>query len=571
MQKLKTSLSLVFSRQKQLEVTTLESQIRQKKELQKKAGIELESTCQICLKTKFADGVGHVCNYCTVRCCARCGGKVALRSAKVIWVCILCRKKQELLIKTGTWMQSKANSGDPVLRKIEEDMSQQYPAGQGPMSRMTSGASTPLATPSASSTISSLFSRAMSIGGGVTPTNPGPGGGLSYPSTPPAVITSPGQRGFARGGRARFERGTSLDRALPSVGEIGGGRGFGFNPRMGMAGGGVYRQRSLEGSADSLPANYMMMMGGRRTPTLPMSSSSPHPPPSSASSSSFGMPRNPLLRRLSEGGENVEIRSFQRQFGSPGRGPHPPAGVKQFPPGRGGFHRTMSTSAMGVGSTTAGMFSSSASFSSRPGSQVSTPMSANAQPLAFRRSNLFVHESMSAPEDAGGRESASEGHPEPSGGHYPRVLVSDSEARDLCPPLSASESQAFSSAGGAGYSQAYLPQRRQSAGLLDPRTARRTVNRRKLDSTFRNDSLSSDQSECVRPPPPKPHKQRRNLPEGGVVGGRSGNPERDPHRHRSSLASSSDEEFRSTPDHTSCGEEEMESESVSEKGRSARN
>ena len=38
---------------------------------------------KVCLKTKFADGVGHLCNYCSVRCCARCGGKVTLRSNKV--------------------------------------------------------------------------------------------------------------------------------------------------------------------------------------------------------------------------------------------------------------------------------------------------------------------------------------------------------------------------------------------------------------------------------------------------------------------------------------------------------
>ena len=68
---------------KQQEVLDLEKQIRQKAEMQRKAGIELDSTCQICLKTKFADGIGHICNYCNVRCCARCGGKVALRSNKV--------------------------------------------------------------------------------------------------------------------------------------------------------------------------------------------------------------------------------------------------------------------------------------------------------------------------------------------------------------------------------------------------------------------------------------------------------------------------------------------------------
>ena len=64
-------------------MTRLEEQIRVKAEEQRRAGQSLDSTCQICLKTKFADGVGHLCNYCNVRCCARCGGKVALRSSKV--------------------------------------------------------------------------------------------------------------------------------------------------------------------------------------------------------------------------------------------------------------------------------------------------------------------------------------------------------------------------------------------------------------------------------------------------------------------------------------------------------
>ena len=94
----------------------------------------------------------------------------------------------------------------------------------------------------------------------------------------------------------------------------------------------------------------------------------------------------------------------------------------------------------------------------------------------------------------------------------------------------------------------------------DPRLMRTSNSRRKLDSTFRNDSLSSDQSECLgqqqRPPPPKPHKHKRHA-----------------HSSRGSSGirpfgvSSSDEEIRSTPECTSCGEEEMESESVSEKGR----
>lgn len=74
---------LLFYRRKQDEVQNLEETIRARSEKHKKAGIELDATCHICLKTKFADGVGHICNYCSIRCCARCGGKVSLRSNKV--------------------------------------------------------------------------------------------------------------------------------------------------------------------------------------------------------------------------------------------------------------------------------------------------------------------------------------------------------------------------------------------------------------------------------------------------------------------------------------------------------
>ncbi|XP_059486616.1 regulating synaptic membrane exocytosis protein 2 isoform X10 [Neocloeon triangulifer] len=108
-------------RRKQDEVQVLEASIRQRNEQHKKAGAEMDATCNLCLKTKFADGVGHVCQYCHIRCCARCGGKVTLRSNKAIWVCILCRKKQELLSKTGQWIQTGTHL-DPVMRRIEADL-----------------------------------------------------------------------------------------------------------------------------------------------------------------------------------------------------------------------------------------------------------------------------------------------------------------------------------------------------------------------------------------------------------------------------------------------------------------
>ncbi|CAH2989998.1 unnamed protein product [Chilo suppressalis] len=108
-------------RRKQDEVAVLEQTIRTRNEMQRAAGVELAATCHICLKTKFADGVGHSCHYCRVRCCARCGGKVTLRSNKVIWVCILCRKKQELLSKTGQWIH-KSTGQDSMLWRMENDL-----------------------------------------------------------------------------------------------------------------------------------------------------------------------------------------------------------------------------------------------------------------------------------------------------------------------------------------------------------------------------------------------------------------------------------------------------------------
>ncbi|XP_013167018.1 PREDICTED: regulating synaptic membrane exocytosis protein 2 isoform X2 [Papilio xuthus] len=116
-------------RRKQDEVAVLEQTIRTRNEMQRAAGVELAATCHICLKTKFADGVGHSCHYCRVRCCARCGGKVTLRSNKVIWVCILCRKKQELLSKTGQWIHKSAGQ-DSMMWRMESDLRGLPPTGE---------------------------------------------------------------------------------------------------------------------------------------------------------------------------------------------------------------------------------------------------------------------------------------------------------------------------------------------------------------------------------------------------------------------------------------------------------
>ncbi|CAJ1061936.1 regulating synaptic membrane exocytosis protein 2 isoform X26 [Xyrichtys novacula] len=95
------------------------------------------------------------------------------------------------------------------------------------------------------------------------------------------------------------------------------------------------------------------------------------------------------------------------------------------------------------------------------------------------------------------------------------------------------------------------PMRRQQHHL-DPSSAVRKTKREKMETMLRNDSLSSDQSESVRPPPPKPHKTKK----GGKM--------------RQVSLSSSEEELATTPEYTSCEDVEIESESVSEKGDSQR-
>ncbi|CAI5653291.1 unnamed protein product [Oreochromis niloticus] len=73
--------------------------------------------------------------------------------------------------------------------------------------------------------------------------------------------------------------------------------------------------------------------------------------------------------------------------------------------------------------------------------------------------------------------------------------------------------------------------------------------RDKAESMLRNDSLSSDQSESLRPPPPRPYKSKRGQGAGGK---------------RQTSISSSEEEGGTTPEYSSC--EDAEIESVSERG-----
>uniref|UniRef100_A0A7N8WWU1 Regulating synaptic membrane exocytosis 1b n=1 Tax=Mastacembelus armatus TaxID=205130 RepID=A0A7N8WWU1_9TELE len=82
-------------------------------------------------------------------------------------------------------------------------------------------------------------------------------------------------------------------------------------------------------------------------------------------------------------------------------------------------------------------------------------------------------------------------------------------------------------------------------GRLEPGTTR-TPRDKGGDKLLRKDSQSSDQSESLRPPPPRSYKSKRGV------------------NKRQMSISSSEEEGGSTPEYTSC--EDMDMESISEKG-----
>ncbi|PWA25993.1 hypothetical protein CCH79_00001418 [Gambusia affinis] len=84
---------------------------------------------------------------------------------------------------------------------------------------------------------------------------------------------------------------------------------------------------------------------------------------------------------------------------------------------------------------------------------------------------------------------------------------------------------------------------------LGPGAGVKRTKRDKAESMLRNDSLSSDQSESLRPPPPRPYKSKRGLGAGGK---------------RQTSVSSSEEEGGSTPEYSSCDDAEIES--ISERG-----
>ncbi|XP_047455465.1 regulating synaptic membrane exocytosis protein 2 isoform X4 [Mugil cephalus] len=460
-------------------------------------------TCGICHKTKFADGCGHLCSYCQTKFCARCGGRVSLRSNKedkvVMWVCNLCRKQQEILTKSGAWFYG---SGPGQVRGVFEGGPQGKKAKlQDPSLYPYQGASGDL-TPASdrSRPHGGLLPRQASLDNGSGLRYSGPGDAPIDRKRSPSASRDPNQKYDQREGGDHSQY-APTDGGMPrSPSDYGDG-----DPRRAPRGPHMYPD------VDAARMGYRDRRGPGRwhSQEYPLDQELDGPP------SEYDLQR----QRQEE---------FQARYRSdPNLARYP---VKPQP-----YEEQMRMHAE-VGRLRHERRHSDVSLAyteqDDPG-----PIRLSRQHLTERRPPMVGQRSYSVDRSSpgpmgpglGGHRTSNHSPPTP---HRSPVLgdrSGDLRRGDL---------------GGD-------PMRRQQHHL-DPSSAVRKTKREKMESMLRNDSLSSDQSESVRPPPPKPHKTKK----GGKM--------------RQVSLSSSEEELATTPEYTSCEDVEIESESVSEKGDSQR-
>ncbi|XP_034465877.1 regulating synaptic membrane exocytosis protein 2 isoform X32 [Hippoglossus hippoglossus] len=452
-------------------------------------------TCGICHKTKFADGCGHLCSYCQTKFCARCGGRVSLRSNKVMWVCNLCRKQQEILTKSGAWFYS-SEAGQ--VRGVFEGGPQGKKAKlQDPSLYPYQGASGDLKPASdRSRPRGGLLPRQGSLDNGAGLRYSGPGDEPIERKRSPSASRDPNQKYDQREGGDHSQY-APTDGGMPrSPSDYGDG-----DPRRAPRGPHMYPD------VDAARMGYRDRRGPGRwhSQEYPLDQELDGPP------SEYDLQR----QRQEE---------FQTRYRSdPNLARYP---VKPQP-----YEEQMRMHAE-VGRLRHERRHSDVSLAyteqDEPG-----PIRLSRQHLTERRPPMVGQRSYSVDRSSpgpmgpglGGHRTSNHSPPTPH-----RSPVLGDRSGDL-------------RRGDLGVD----PMRRQQHHL-DPSSAVRKTKREKMESMLRNDSLSSDQSESVRPPPPKPHKTKK----GGKM--------------RQVSLSSSEEELATTPEYTSCEDVEIESESVSEKG-----
>uniref|UniRef100_A0A8C7ZYS0 Regulating synaptic membrane exocytosis 2 n=1 Tax=Oryzias sinensis TaxID=183150 RepID=A0A8C7ZYS0_9TELE len=451
-------------------------------------------TCGICHKTKFADGCGHLCSYCQTKFCARCGGRVSLRSNKVMWVCNLCRKQQEILTKSGEWFYS---SGPGQVRGVFEGGPQGKKAKlQDPSLYPHQGVSGDLRPSSdRSRPHGGLLPRQASLDNDTGLRYSGPGDPSLDRKQSPSASRDPNQKYDQREG--------------------------GNHPQYAPADGGMPRSPSDYGDRDSrqtsrgphmYPDMDAMRMGfrDRRGPGRWHSQEYP------LDQELDGPPTEYDLQRQRQEEYQARYRSDPNLARYPVK-PQPYEEQMRMHAEVGRLRHERRHSDVSLAYTE----------QDDPG-----PIRLSRQHFTERRPPMVGQRSYSV-------DRSSPGPMGPSLGSHRTSNHSPPTPRHS-PVLGDRQDQRRGDFGGDAM--------RRQQHHLDPSSAVRKTKREKMESMLRNDSLSSDQSESVRPPPPKPHKTKK----GGKM--------------RQVSLSSSEEELATTPEYTSCEDVEIESESVSEKG-----
>ncbi|XP_075405502.1 regulating synaptic membrane exocytosis protein 2 isoform X11 [Tenrec ecaudatus] len=487
----------------------LHQQFEMYKEQVKKMGEESQQqqeqkgdapTCGICHKTKFADGCGHNCSYCQTKFCARCGGRVSLRSNKedkvVMWVCNLCRKQQEILTKSGAWFY---NSGTNTpqqpdakgLRGLRNEEAPQEKKAKLHEQAQYQGAPGDYSVPAVEKSRPHGLTRQDSIKNGSGMKHQIGSDIASDRKRSPSVSREQDRRYDQREDREEYSQYAPSDSAMP---------------------------RSPSDYADRRPQHE-----------APFYEAPDHV--SYRDSNRRGPRRS--KEYLEDAEEDVEGRG---DYGRQRREEEDQARYRSDPnlaryPVKPQLYEEQMRMHAEV----------SRARHERRHSDVSL---ANAE-LEDSRISMLRMERPSRQRSVSERRAVLENQRsysmertrEAQGpGSYPSRTTNHSPPTPRRSPLPVDR-----------------PDVRRADSLrkqhhLDPSSAVRKTKREKMETMLRNDSLSSDQSESVRPPPPKPHKSKK----GGKM--------------RQVSLSSSEEELASTPEYTSCDDVEIESESVSEKG-----
>ncbi|XP_061229305.1 regulating synaptic membrane exocytosis protein 2 isoform X14 [Neopsephotus bourkii] len=486
----------------------LHQQFEMYKEQVKKMGEESQQqqeqkgdapTCGICHKTKFADGCGHNCSYCQTKFCARCGGRVSLRSNKVMWVCNLCRKQQEILTKSGAWFY---NSGSNAPQQPDQEGNRGQRNEEAPQEKKAKlqehshyqGPPGDISTQVLDKNRSQGLTRQDSIKNGSGVKHQVTSDTASDRKRSPSISREQNRRYDQRDERDEYSQYATSDSAMPRSPSD-------YSDRRSQRGPQLYEEPELGDYRDSNRRSR------RRSKEYPVEEED-------------AQNREEYERQRREEEYQARYRS------DPNLARYP---VKPQP-----YEEQMRIHA-----------EVSRARHERRHSDVSL---ANTE-LEDSRMSMMRMERPSRQRSVSERRAAMEN----------QRSYSMERTREAQGPSPSRQRTTNHSPPTPRRSPIPLdrPDMRRSDSLrkqhhLDPNSAVRKTKREKMETMLRNDSLSSDQSESVRPPPPKPHKTKK----GGKM--------------RQVSLSSSEEELASTPEYTSCDDVEIESESVSEKGDSQR-